>query len=54
MLQKYPNTNLHAKQVASQTFYRVRIGPFRHMQEIEQTIISLQSNGYNNAIVVID
>jgi len=54
MLQKYPNTALHPKQVASQTFYRVRIGPFQHMQEIEQTIISLQNSGYNNAIVVID
>jgi len=54
MLQQYPNTALHAKQIATQTFYRVRIGPFSHMHEIEKTMISLQNSGYNKAIVVIE
>lgn len=54
MLQKYPNTALHLKQIANQTFYRVRIGPFKQMQQIEETMISLQNSGYHKAVVVIE
>jgi len=35
-------------------FYRVRIGPFSDVQQIEQTVISLRNSGFDNAIVVIE
>jgi rare lipoprotein A len=47
---QYPSIRLHS----SQTLFRVRIGPFKDMNSIEQTIRSLQINGYNKAIVIIE
>jgi len=47
---QYPSIHLHP----SQTLFRVRIGPFNDMSSIEQTIRSLQVNGYKKAIVIIE
>ncbi|OIO67907.1 MAG: hypothetical protein AUJ57_10530 [Zetaproteobacteria bacterium CG1_02_53_45] len=54
LLTLYPNTALYPKQLVNQTLYRVRIGPFEQMQQIEQTVISLQHSGFDKAIVVIE
>jgi len=54
LLTLYPNTALYPKQLVDQTLYRVRIGPFEQMQEIEKTVINLQSIGFDKAIVVIE
>jgi len=54
LLAQYPNTALYPKQLVNQTLYRVRIGPFEQMQQIEQTVISLQNSGFDNTIVVIE
>ena len=54
LLAKYPSVSLHPKQVADQKLYRVRIGPFMNMQQIEETMITLQKNGYRQAVVVIE
>ncbi|GAV19819.1 rare lipoprotein A [Mariprofundus micogutta] len=54
LLAEYPNTALYPKQLVNQTLYRVRIGPFEQMQQIEQTVIKLQGSGYQQAIVVIE
>ncbi|WP_198507399.1 septal ring lytic transglycosylase RlpA family protein [Mariprofundus ferrinatatus] len=54
LLTKYPSVFLAPKQVADQKLYRVRIGPFIDMQQIEETMISLQKNGYSEAVVVIE
>lgn len=51
---QYPSTRLHPLQIASQTLFRVRIGPFKDMSGIEHTVRSLQTNGYNKAIVIIE
>jgi len=34
--------------------YRVRIGPFKDMANIEQTVLSLQSHGFEKPVVVIE
>lgn len=54
LLSQYPSTRLHPRQSTSQSLFRVRIGPFNDMANIEQTIRSLQANGYNKAIVIIE
>ncbi|ATX79888.1 rare lipoprotein A [Mariprofundus aestuarium] len=54
LLADYPSVSLHPKQVADQRLYRVRIGPFTNMQQIEETMITLQKNGYRQAVVVIE
>ncbi len=54
LLGQYPSTRLHPLQIASQSLFRVRIGPFNDMGSIEQTIRSLQASGYNKAIVIIE
>ncbi len=45
---------IQPRQVATETLYRVRIGPFEDMQKIEQTVQQLQNIGYDNAVVVIE
>jgi len=50
----YPTVRLHPKLVVDRTIYRVRIGPFESMQKVEETVISLQKNGYNQTVVVIE
>lgn len=54
LLSQYPSIRLHPKHIASKSLFRVRIGPFYDMGNIEQTIRSLQASGYNNAIVIIE
>ena len=51
---KYPSTRLYPVQIASKKLFRVRIGPFKDMSRIEPAIRSLQTSGYNKAIVVIE
>jgi rare lipoprotein A len=40
-------------QLGNRTFYRVRIGPYDDMVNIEQTVLSLQSHGFDKPVVVI-
>jgi rare lipoprotein A len=54
LLSRYPSTRLHPIQIASQTLFRVRIGPFKDMGSIEQTVRVLQTNGFNEAIIIIE
>lgn len=54
LLDRYPAVRLHPMQVVDTLVYRVRIGPFSRMQHIEQTLLSLQDSGFNQAIVVIE
>ena len=54
LLDRYPNTFIQPVPVASQTLFRVRIGPLENMHRIEQTMLTLQSSGYADAIVVIE
>jgi rare lipoprotein A len=51
---QYPSIRLHVTQIASQTLFRVRIGPFKDMSSIERTVHRLQVNGFNKAIVIIE
>lgn len=51
---QYPSIQLSPVHIADTTLYRVRIGPFSRMQQIEQTILSLQGEGYSQAIVIIE
>jgi len=48
----FPNIRVH--HINSADFYRVRIGPYQNPPETEQVILTLQEQGYTNAIVVIE
>jgi rare lipoprotein A len=54
LLGHYPSTRLYPVQIASRTLFRVRIGPFKDMSGIEPAVRSLQTNGYNKTIVVVE
>jgi len=43
-----------AVQLGGKTLYRVRIGPYEDMVNIEQTVLSLQSHGFDKPVVVIE
>jgi len=47
----YPSINIYSFNGA---YYRVRIGPFNDVKSIESNVLSLQRQGYSNAIVVIE
>jgi len=51
---QYPTIQVHPFVRATQTLYRVRIGPFSNVQTIERTVLSLQQQGYGNAVVIIE
>jgi len=51
---QYPSIQVQPFMRSMQTLYRVRIGPFSDVQTIEHTVLSLQQQGYNNAVVVIE
>jgi len=51
---QYPSIRVQPFMRAMQTLYRVRIGPFSHVRMIEQTILSLQQQGYDNTVVIIE
>jgi len=40
--------------LGEKTLYRVRIGPFKDMVNIEQTVVSLQRHGFDKPTVVIE
>ncbi len=54
LLAQYPSIFLHTRQIVDQIFYRVRIGPFSDMQQVEETMVSLQKDGYSQAVAVIE
>jgi len=51
---QYPSIRVQPFMRSMQTLYRVRIGPFSDVQTIEHTVLSLQQQGYSNAVVVIE
>jgi len=51
---QYPSIQVQPFMRSTQTLYRVRIGPFSDVQAIEHTVLSLQQQGYGNAVVVIE
>jgi len=51
---QYPSIRVQPFMRSMQTLYRVRIGPFSDVQAIEHTVLSLQQQGYGNAVVVIE
>jgi len=51
---QYPSIRVQPFTRSTQTLYRVRIGPFSDVQTIEHTVLSLQQQGYSNAVVVIE
>ncbi|MFQ5581719.1 MAG: septal ring lytic transglycosylase RlpA family protein [Mariprofundaceae bacterium] len=54
LLQDYPDIRIYHISDLMPVLYRVRIGPFDNVKQIEQVVISLRNNGYDNAIVVIE
>jgi len=50
----YPSVRVEPFPWDGRVLYRVRIGPFRDVQRIEQTVLSLRRQGYNNAVVIIE
>lgn len=43
-----------AAHLGDKTLYRVRLGPYEDMVNIEQTVLSLQSHGFDKPVVVIE
>ncbi|TLS67613.1 septal ring lytic transglycosylase RlpA family protein [Mariprofundus erugo] len=54
LLPRHPETRLMPFKAADKTFYRVRLGPYNHMQMIEQTLQALKQEGFNNPMVIIE
>ena len=50
----YPSVDIYARNGGISEIYRVRIGPFDDEKSIETHVLSLQQQGYTNAIVVIE
>jgi len=50
----YPSVDIYARNGGFSPVYRVRIGPFEDEKAIESHVLSLQEQGYTNAIVVIE
>ena len=50
----YPSTAIYSKNGGYAEIYRVRIGPYDDEKDIESHVLSLQQQGYTNAIVVIE
>jgi len=50
----YPSVGVQPFWNNQQRLYRVRIGPYEDVQEIERTVLELGQKGYANAIVVIE
>jgi len=52
LVDTFPSIRIHHK--SRPDLFRVRIGPFNEVSETESIIISLQKQGYNNTVVVIE
>ncbi|MDX8403475.1 MAG: septal ring lytic transglycosylase RlpA family protein [Mariprofundaceae bacterium] len=50
----YPSVRIYTKNGGFTELYRVRIGPFNDVKHIENSVLILQEQGHNNAIVVIE
>ena len=50
----FPAAHTVAIQLPEKKLYRVRIGPFEDMVRIEQTMFSLQQQGYQKTMVIIE
>ena len=50
----YPSIQVYAKNGGYSEVFRVRIGPFSDVNQIEDIVLSIQDRGYDNAIVVIE
>lgn len=50
----YPSVRIYAKNGGYSEIYRVRIGPYNDVKRIENSVLSLQEQGHDNAIVVIE
>ncbi|WP_236075400.1 septal ring lytic transglycosylase RlpA family protein [Mariprofundus sp. EBB-1] len=50
----FPAAHIIAVHIAEKTLYRVRIGPFEDMVNIEKTVLSLQQKGFDKPMVIIE
>jgi len=50
----FPATHAYTINMGGKMLYRVRIGPFENMTTIEHTILSLQNQGFQKPMVVIE
>ncbi len=50
----YPSVRIYARNGGYAEIYRVRIGPFDNEKNIEKSVLTLQKQGHDNAIVVIE
>ncbi len=51
---EYPSVQVYTKNGGYSELYRVRVGPFHDVKNIENKVLSLQEQGHVNAIVVIE
>jgi len=50
----YPSVRVQPFWSNEQRLYRVRIGPYADVRNIESTVLELEQKGYTDAIVVIE
>lgn len=53
LLTHYPDTRVYGI-AGAPGIYRVRIGPYNNVDNIQNIVLNLQAQGFNNAIVVIE
>lgn len=51
---EYPSVRVQPFMSNMRRLYRVRIGPYSDVRNIESTVLNLQEKGYNDAIVIIE
>jgi rare lipoprotein A len=51
---EYPSVQIYEKNGGYSEIFRVRLGPFTDVEQIEDVVLSIQDRGYSNAIVVIE
>ncbi|MDX8410497.1 MAG: SPOR domain-containing protein, partial [Mariprofundaceae bacterium] len=50
----FPSAHVSSLAREAQQLYRVRIGPFSDMQQIEHTVIELQQHGQTEAVIMAE
>ncbi|MFQ5519294.1 MAG: SPOR domain-containing protein, partial [Mariprofundus sp.] len=54
LLLHFPAAHTVAMNIAEKTLYKVRIGPFEDMMNIEKTVIALEQQGFQKPMVIIE
>jgi len=54
LLPHHPDAHLVTVHIDGQLLYRVRIGPFSQVSQVEKTVVTLQQEGFSKPMVIIE